>query len=125
MTTKAAIFDEGVEHKLPWREPKQRPVRGRNGRAGGFAAGGFPVMRRTEHPSTHLLEVGERQDAQRGLGLFAACGLNLHFNNAGDPVQDVLHRIDVLDAVVGHVPLIPEDHAGTDHEFARVVAVAE
>ena len=40
-------------------------------------------------------------------------------------MDDVLDAIEVLDAGVGHVPLVPEHQAGSDHELRLLVVDAE
>ena len=61
-----------------------------------------------EHTAAHLLEFGLTEDADARLRLLPAAGLDSHLGDTERTVQHGACRIQVLDAVVRHVPFVPD-----------------
>ena len=77
------------------------------------------------HARAHLFERRQRHHLQVRLGLLAAGGFEAHVHDAQHAVEDALHGIDVLDAAVGHMPLVLGQQAAADDQLVVQQVVAE
>ena len=78
-----------------------------------------------EDAVAQFVDRGQRQHAQARFFLLSAAGFDAHFGHAEQAMNDVLDRIDVLDARERHVALVAEDQARSDHQLVVLVAKAE
>ncbi len=113
----SAIDEEAVEQQLAERHLEQDALaRMRRLLGGDFAP---------EDSAAHLVERRRGQHADRRLWFRTRTGFDAHFDHAQQAMKHVLDRIQVLDARIRDVALVPEDEAGADHQLGSFVTHAK
>ena len=79
----------------------------------------MPTAAANSDARANLVERRKRHDAHACLGLVAAAGFEANLRDPQQPVQDILHGVDILNPAVRNVTLVAEDRARSSSRGRR------